>query len=57
VLGDGRKREVKAVDELLHRTLAAGEEVQDPPPIWVDDRIEDLLARLEHGINYSVAST
>jgi hypothetical protein len=46
VLGDGRERKVEAVDEILDGSLACGEEVQDAPPIWIDDRIEDLLARL-----------
>jgi hypothetical protein len=57
VLGDGRKREVEAVDEFLHRALACREEVQNPPPIWIDDRIKDLLPRLQHGTEYSVVST
>jgi hypothetical protein len=46
VLGDGRERKVEAVDEFLDGSLACREEVQDAPPIWIDDRIKDLLARL-----------
>jgi hypothetical protein len=57
VLGDGRKREFEPVDEFLHRALACREEVQKPSPIWIDDRMKDLLARLEHDIDYSVVST
>jgi hypothetical protein len=57
VLGDGRERKVEAVDEILDGSLACGEEVQDAPPIWIDDRIKDLLARLQHGIDYTVVST
>jgi hypothetical protein len=51
VLGNSRKREFEPVDEFLHRALACREEVQKPPPIGIDDRVKDLLARLEHGIS------
>jgi hypothetical protein len=50
VLGDSRKGEVEPVDQLLHGALPGREEVQNPAPIRIDNRIEHLLARLEHGI-------
>jgi hypothetical protein len=50
MLGDRRKGEVEALDKVLHRALACREEMEDPPSIGIDDRMEDLLARLEHGV-------
>jgi hypothetical protein len=31
--------------------------MEDPPSIGVDNRLEDLLTRLEHGTNNSVVNT
>jgi hypothetical protein len=57
MLGDRRKGKVEAVDEMLYWLFTRCQEVEDPPPIRVGDRMEDLLARLEHGNDYSVVST
>jgi hypothetical protein len=57
MLGDRRKGKVEAVDEMLYWLFTRCQEVEDPPPIRVGDRMEDLLARLEHGNDYSVVPT
>lgn len=54
VLRDGREGEVEVVDQVLDWALPLRQDLEDPPPVRIHDRFEDVLPGLEHPVQFNV---